>query len=474
MGKGEAAQSGGLGCVGGLAAWWLRSAGFEVVSRSDVVAIPPGKATDSDSAEKNRSSPTAEEKTKEKEEKELLKQDAHTADYLRSFGSGSTRRMSLNTNATTESDSSDTQGNSRNNLNGLRRRASSTKDSVDLKIVLNQKEKDELEAKLLSWECNAFEIAEKTSNRPLEFVVMSLMNRHELLEHFGIPEQVFRTYIRSIERLYDSSNPYHNNTHAADVSQAVGVILGNSLINDSDDDLTKASGIAASLTKIELFAIILGAAIHDVNHPGVTNDFLVNSKADVAFRYNDRSVNENHHISVAFKVAREPEQNVFDFFSPEDFNELRKLIIDMIFATDMAGHGGLVAKFTAAKKDCGVDPANWEGANRSLLLQMALHCADLSNASRPQKIAELWADQVLKEFFRQGDIERDRGMSVSPLCDRHTVKRAASQVGFIKFIVRPTLELFAPVSPRFEQNAMPNLSATLDYWQGQVDAAPPA
>ena len=146
----------------------------------------------------------------------------------------------------------------------------------------------------------------------------------------------------------------------------------------------------------------------------------------------------------------------------------------MIFSTDMAGHGGLVAKFAAAKKDCGVDSANWEGANRSLLLQMALHCADLSNASRPQKIAELWADQVLKEFFRQGDIERDRGMSVSPLCDRHTVKRAASQVGFIKFIVRPTLELFAPVSPRFEQNAMPNLSATLDYWQGQVDAAPPA
>ena len=28
---------------------------------------------------------------------------------------------------------------------------------------------------------------------------------------------------------------------------------------------------------LEIFALILAAAIHDVNHPGVNNDFLVSS-----------------------------------------------------------------------------------------------------------------------------------------------------------------------------------------------------
>lgn len=61
------------------------------------------------------------------------------------------------------------------------------------------------------------------------------------------------------------SNPYHNSTHAADVVQAVMFIL----IKDN---------LASKFSGLEVLAMILAAAIHDVGHPGVTNPFLRASK----------------------------------------------------------------------------------------------------------------------------------------------------------------------------------------------------
>lgn len=34
----------------------------------------------------------------------------------------------------------------------------------------------------------------------------------------------------------------------------------------------------------------------------------------------------------------------------------------------------------------------------------------------------------MEEFFQQGDRERDQGMDISPMCDRHTATIEKSQV----------------------------------------------
>lgn len=46
----------------------------------------------------------------------------------------------------------------------------------------------------------------------------------------------------------------------------------------------------------------MAAAIHDFEHPGVNNAFLINSESDLALKYNDTSVLENYHASRAFEV----------------------------------------------------------------------------------------------------------------------------------------------------------------------------
>src|SRR4029434_7283429 len=49
-----------------------------------------------------------------------------------------------------------------------------------------------------------------------------------------------------------------------------------------------------------------------------------------------------------------------------------------------------------------------------------VHCADLSNPTKPLAVYRQWTERIMEEFFRQGDKERERGMEISPMCDTHT------------------------------------------------------
>jgi hypothetical protein len=54
-----------------------------------------------------------------------------------------------------------------------------------------------------------------------------------------------------------------------------------------------------------------------------------------------------------------------------------------------------------------------------------------------------WTMSLLDEFFLQGDKERDLGLPFSPLCDRNNTLVAESQIGFIEFIVEPSMGVCA-------------------------------
>ena len=58
-----------------------------------------------------------------------------------------------------------------------------------------------------------------------------------------------------------------------------------------------------------------------------------------------------------------------------------------------------------------------------------VHCADLSNPTKPLELYRQWTDRIMVEFFRQGDWEREKGMEISPMCDKHTASVEKSQVG---------------------------------------------
>lgn len=57
-----------------------------------------------------------------------------------------------------------------------------------------------------------------------------------------------------------------------------------------------------------------------------------------------------------------------------------------------------------------------------------VHCADLSNPTKTLQLYQQWTERIMEEFFRQGDKERERGMEISAMCDKHTASVEKSQV----------------------------------------------
>jgi len=67
---------------------------------------------------------------------------------------------------------------------------------------------------------------------------------------------------------------------------------------------------------------------------------------------------------------------------------------------------------------------------RAQVLQNLVHCADLSNPTKPLSLYQQWTDRIMAEFFRQGDLERAQGLDISPMCDRLTATVEKTQVGY--------------------------------------------
>ena len=70
--------------------------------------------------------------------------------------------------------------------------------------------------------------------------------------------------------------------------------------------------------------------MHDVDHPGVNNNFLVNSSSEMALLYNDESVLENHHLAVAFQLMQSENCDILESFSKAERQQFRKMVIEMV------------------------------------------------------------------------------------------------------------------------------------------------
>ena len=74
---------------------------------------------------------------------------------------------------------------------------------------------------------------------------------------------------------------------------------------------------------------------------------------------------------------------------------------------------------------------------RLFVMELLLHCADISNPVKPFNIYKKWASLVCEEFCLQGDREKAEGLEVSPMMDRDQMNLPNMQLGFIEFVVVP-------------------------------------
>lgn len=107
------------------------------------------------------------------------------------------------------------------------------------------------------------------------------------------------------------------------------------------------------------------------------------------------------------------------------------------------------------------------------VLENLVHCADLSNPTKPLTLYKRWVALLMEEFFLQGDKERESGMDISPMCDRHNATIEKSQVGFIDYIVHPLWETWADLVHPDAQDILDTLEENRDYYQSMIPPSPP-
>ncbi len=71
--------------------------------------------------------------------------------------------------------------------------------------------------------------------------------------------------------------------------------------------------------------------------------------SDLATRYNDQSVLENHHIAIALSILHTEAFSVLEGLSDPDFDHVRRVLIESILATDMARHADIMAQFVKVR-----------------------------------------------------------------------------------------------------------------------------
>lgn len=355
--------------------------------------------------------------------------------------------------------------------------------------------------RLNEWDYPIFDLASQCSDTILSKVGYKLFVEVGLFETFRIPVAPFLHYFHALEQGY-RDKPYHNRIHATDVLHGVfylttqpipgftqvntsNMFSRNGSSSDSDVDAEKSLTYRANsfnsedygimggnFPALELMALYTAAAMHDFDHPGRTNAFLVATNAKEAVLYNDRSVLENHHAAQAWSLfMKEPVlYNFLCGLEAAEFKRFRFLVIENILATDLKRHFEILAEFNAKVNDDDAVGIDWTSeTDRLLMMQMVIKLADINGPAKTHELHVRWTERISEEFYEQGDEEARLGMPISPYMDRRIPQLAKLQETFINHLVAPLCNAMVTAGFLPGTWADQELSEDEDEEEGQSD-----
>mmetsp|Transcript_1810 Transcript_1810/g.3752 ORF Transcript_1810/g.3752 Transcript_1810/m.3752 type:complete len:839 (-) Transcript_1810:35-2551(-) len=311
-----------------------------------------------------------------------------------------------------------------------------------------------------TWSFDVMHFHDISNRHSLMFVGWEAFCRGNCFAEFGLVPKKAANFFARLESLYctDQETPYHNNIHAADVVQNMNALLFELQFSRYCDPM-------------DTMGLLLSAAIHDAGHDGRNNTFHLNLQDDLALTYNDKSVLEHFHVSQGWKLilGGDGENNFVEELSVEQAALLRREVISMVLSTDLARHFTNLSDFRKCCAKQGTDPIAWheESSSMDVFRGTLLHAADTANPTKPLKLANEWSDRCMREFFRQGDEEAKLGLPISPMCNRHSVNVAGTQIGFIDFVTAPLFRALIELSPRVEEVCIQGMMRVRETWENR-------
>jgi cAMP-specific phosphodiesterase 4/calcium/calmodulin-dependent 3',5'-cyclic nucleotide phosphodiesterase len=353
-----------------------------------------------------------------------------------------------------------------------------TSDANDQELSLTGRAliKPVLDQAFRGWETDVLALAEFTANRPLRTLAMYLFDELGLVSFFDLDRAKLKAFLTEIERGYSDNVSYHNSAHAASVLHFTYALLSHGGAAEAVASISFSAAVEDVERRRQLMFLtcLFAAAVHDFEHHGVNNDFLVKTSDPRALHHNDRSPNENHHVAAAFDLLRRPDCNFLECLSAAEYREFRSLAIEMVLGTDMAENGKLLNRFKDVVSNAAADDSSFRARSADeakLTLQIMLKCADLGHLALSWNSHVKWVRRLEQEFFAQGDMEKKSKLTetVSFLMDRDKPGVTQSQVGFFDFVALPLFQTLVSACP----SASPMLdavSANYRRWQ-EVEAA---
>ena len=319
------------------------------------------------------------------------------------------------------------------------------------------------------WTWDAFKLQDVTAGRGLSSLAFWLFQTTGVTKALHLNEFKLAAYLRTVEDGY-GNHPYHNAIHASDVLQTVHKLI-------------TTGGVFGDA--VTIFGCMFAAVVHDLQHTGYTNDYLVTVLHDHALTHNDSSPQENHHAAQAFRLLERPELSFMEAVPPQTRLACRKQVISMILATDMKCHFDVMSRFgnrfdlsnysgsmssssgygVAGRERRHAGHLTVDSEDRNLIGQVLIKIADLSHTTACWDVHLRWVRLLEEEFFLQGDAEMLRQLPVSPLMNRHEQGLTKSQVGFFEVVVKP---MFAAWSRAFP-HSRPLAKATDDNYNQWVE-----
>ena len=240
-------------------------------------------------------------------------------------------------------------------------------------------------------------------------------------------------------------NPYHNHIHGTDVFHTLFQILIYSNITNF-----------SKISTLDVISCLIAGLVHDIGHPGFNNNFMNNSKSELSLTYNDQSVLENYHASLGYKILIHQNTNILDKLTIKEMSIFRKRFIQTILSTDPAQH----SKISGIMKNKLLNNEHLEGYNldglvstnrayedQQEILDFLISFSDTSHNTKLFEITFEWTSRLTKEFWHQGDVEKELNLPVSFLCDRSNAYIGKGQLGFLQGIISPGVTMLCSMCP---------------------------
>jgi hypothetical protein len=149
-----------------------------------------------------------------------------------------------------------------------------------------------VEVSELSWDFDCF--ASDKNNQEWQInATLTMFKSLGLLQKFDISTESLVRFLLTVKLNYNN-NPFHNWLHAWSVMHASWLMIS-------------APEVTGCLTDADKLAVMIAAVCHDLDHPGVNNDFLAKSNDPLSIRYKS-PILERHHLSMTMEILNDKEK----------------------------------------------------------------------------------------------------------------------------------------------------------------------